>query len=123
MLISWEVRVFGDPEIICSVPPSSFFPMPKVVSCIFRIRVRKEVLIPQSQIPQFFKLLEQSYKQPRKTIQNNLMAFGRFTKEELSELLHQANIMPTLRPHQLKFSDWQSLFAAMGLSSRETLDQ
>lgn len=111
MLISWEIKIFGEPEIIASVPPIAFFPQPNVESCVFRVTMHKSPRIAQSDIPAFFQLLEKAYKQPRKTMLNNLLASGIFSKDEVLKALKEANIVPTLRPHQLKLSDWKSLIA------------
>lgn len=124
MLFSWEIKIFGEPEIIASVPPTAFFPQPKVESCVFRVILGSSPLIVGPNIPAFFQLLEMAYKHPRKTLLNNLIASGRFSKDEVLKILHQAKIPPTLRPHQLTLDDWKCLFLSSRiLSPRKTFNQ
>lgn len=106
MFLSWEIKIFGEPKILASVPPTAFFPQPKVESCVFRVILHPSPLIVEPDIPAFFQLLEKAYKQPRKTILNNLLASGKFSKENVLTMLDQAKISSGLRPHQLKLDQW-----------------
>lgn len=108
-LLSWEIRVFGEPEMVCAVPPSSFFPSPKVDSAVLKIRLLGEPLIDEKEMDRFFQLLSWSYKQPRKTIFNNLSSAGKWMKEEVRELLEKSEIDAGLRPHQVDLEGWKRL--------------
>lgn len=114
-LLSWELRVFGEPKIVGAVPPQSFYPPPKVDSAILQLKVFEKPLIAHDQLESFFTLLALAYKQPRKTLLNNFSASGKWTKEEIASLFEKAKVSPTYRPHQLVLNDWISL-------SRQALD-
>lgn len=114
-LLSWELRVFGEPKIIGFVPPTAFYPPPKVESAILQLKVFDHPLIEQKQLESFFTLLGMAYSQPRKTLLNNFSASGKWTKEQIGVVFEMAGLSPSLRPHQLSLNDWISL-------SRQALD-
>jgi len=106
-LLSWEIRVFGEPEIVCPVPPKSFYPPPKVDSAVLKIRVYEKPLLAEDQLGDFFKMLSVAYKQPRKTLLNNLLASSNWDKEEVLELLENAGVDPGKRAHELSLEEWE----------------
>jgi len=107
-LISWEIRVFADPEIVCNVPAASFFPAPKVESAVLKMNLLESPLVPEIDIDVFFKLLEYSFQQPRKTLFNNLSVVK--DKLEVKSLLKKAEIVENTRAHQLNIDNWLKLF-------------
>jgi 16S rRNA (adenine1518-N6/adenine1519-N6)-dimethyltransferase len=115
-LLSWEIRIFGEPEVVCKVPPASFYPSPKVDSAVLRINVYDKPLLKESDMEPFFKLLGQAYKQPRKTLMNNLLASGVYSKGQIEEFFHKVGIDEKIRPHQLTLEHW-NLFLAVYTTS------
>ena len=109
-LLTWAVRIFGMPQIITDVSPKSFFPPPKVKSAIIRIPLFKKPLVREENLEAFFKMLSHAYKQPRKTLLNNLSDGWEKSKEELLNLFSNAEISPGMRLHQLVLEDWKRLF-------------
>jgi 16S rRNA (adenine1518-N6/adenine1519-N6)-dimethyltransferase len=105
-LLSWEIRVFGKPEIVCKVPPSSFYPSPKVDSAVLKISVFEKPLVELELMPKFFDFLSIAYKQPRKTMMNNLLASGLYSKDELQEMYEKSGVDERARPHQLSLDQW-----------------
>lgn len=103
-LLSWEIRIFGVPEIICKAPPESFFPPPKVDSAVLKISLHDTPLIPAEQQEGYFQLLERAYKQPRKTLLNNLSAA--WGKEVARAVLEKSQLDGGRRPHQLSREEW-----------------
>lgn len=108
-LLSWEVRIFGSPSLVRVVEPSSFTPSPKVDSAVLKIQVYKTPMIPEKYLHSFFQLLSLGYRQPRKTILNNLTASGRMSKDRALAMLEKIHIDPKYRPHQLSLTEWQSM--------------
>jgi 16S rRNA (adenine1518-N6/adenine1519-N6)-dimethyltransferase len=108
-LLSWEIMVFGKPELVCGVKPESFYPSPKVDSAVLKIQVYDKPLIEHSDMDDFFRILSWSYKQPRKTLSNNLCSAGKWSKDEVKQNFENAKVDPGLRPHQLKLEDWKRM--------------
>lgn len=107
--ISVVVRYFGAPEILFNVKKSSFMPIPKVDSCVVRIKVSAEnkKLISSKEI--FLKLVHAAFSKRRKNLLNSLSSGLMISKEKTSEILNYANINSTLRAENLKFEDWTHL--------------
>ncbi len=100
-VLGLNIKVFGQPEIIATVPAASFHPAPKVDSAILRITVhdKPKVDLTKIDINHFFELIEKGFKSPRKKLRNNLP----------EELLLKANIDPNLRAEKLTIEDWERL--------------
>lgn len=112
-LLTWEIQMFGTPEFVAKVPSSSFYPSPKVDSAILKIVVRDQPLLAEEGLEDFFQFLMVCYKQPRKTLLNNLSSAGRWTKDEVMSCLKKADVDGGLRPHQLELEQWKKVFSAL----------
>jgi len=116
-LLSWELRVFGDPKIVGLVPPQAFYPPPKVDSAILQLRIFDQPLIEEDQLESFFKLLSIAYHQPRKTLLNNFSSAGKWTRDQLDPMFEKVGVISSLRPHQLDFEQWKKLLVIFSKDS------
>lgn len=95
-------------DLLFDVPPSAFFPPPKVQSSIIR-------LTPYSQLPSkannydiFYNVVKHAFGQRRKTLRNSL-------KEMISdEVWQRITISPTERAENLSVNDFVSISNALG---------
>ena len=114
-VIGLNIKVFGTPEIIATVPASSFHPAPKVDSAILKITVHDTPLVDITKIDlnKFFKLIEAGFSSPRKKLHNNLNHYfsrtHNFTSEQTKEFLEKAGIDSNLRAEKLTIQDWEKL--------------
>ncbi len=111
-VLSINVHIFGQPEIIDIVPSNSFYPEPKVKSAILKITVYEKPLISkdtEEKIDKFFAFIVRVFKNPRKKLNNCLAAAG-ISKEKVLELINTTKIDPNLRPENLEISDFENLF-------------
>ena len=111
-LLAASIQVWAKPEIVRFVSRESFNPRPKVDSAIIRlIPVRGQLSKVTSQ--NFYKLIKVLFKQPRKTILNNLKAGLENLKvkdaSRLEKLLKESNINPSDRPQDLSIKKLISL--------------
>ena len=90
-------------EKVCDVPPSAFLPPPKVESTILEFTPLRA-----SFDSKFFEFVRGGFKQPRKTLANNLLAGG-LSREEISARLSKAGLDERVRPHMLTLEQWQNL--------------
>jgi 16S rRNA (adenine1518-N6/adenine1519-N6)-dimethyltransferase len=109
-LLSWEVRLYADADIVCKVPPESFYPAPKVHSAVIRLRVKKQPDIADRDAESFFQMMGMMYRQPRKTLNNNWKACPHASQVTAQDFFASAGVSEKLRPHQLIFQDWKALF-------------
>ena len=108
-LLSLSVFVFGDPEIVSTIPAGSFFPAPDVDSAVLRIRLHPEPLIRSSQLDLFFKLAHAGFGQKRKTLRNSLSAGLSLPANEVEARLLEADIEPSRRAETLSMAEWARL--------------
>ncbi len=101
-LLSWQIRIFGDPELVCSVPGDCFYPPPKVLSAVLKVVVRDIPLCD----PVVLKLMEYGYKQPRKTLSNNLKNAPLYSEIDMDSVFDSTGVDGGLRPHQLNLEQW-----------------
>ena len=108
-LLSLSVFVFGEPEIVSTIPAGSFFPAPDVDSAVLGIRLHPEPLIRSSQLDLFFKLAHAGFGQKRKTLRNSLSAGLSLPANEVEARLLEADIEPSRRAETLSMAEWARL--------------
>ena len=108
-LLSLSVFVFGEPEIVSTIPAGSFFPTPDVDSAVLRIHLHPEPLIPPSKLDLFFKLAHAGFGQKRKTLRNSLSAGLSLPANEVEARLLEAGIEPSRRAETLSIAEWARL--------------
>ncbi|MCL5114261.1 MAG: 16S rRNA (adenine(1518)-N(6)/adenine(1519)-N(6))-dimethyltransferase RsmA [Patescibacteria group bacterium] len=110
-LLAAVTQSWSDPKIIAHAGRKDFSPPPKVDSAVIVLRPLPNTLYPKP----YFEFLHALFKQPRKTIANNLMTNGEFrmTKDKLMQQLREMSIDPGARPQNLSLAEIQNLFAAL----------
>ncbi|MBI1358038.1 MAG: ribosomal RNA small subunit methyltransferase A [Acidobacteria bacterium] len=103
-------RLYAEPELLFSVKPGSFRPPPKVDSAVFRLLLRQDV--PAQ--PETERFLEAAFRQPRKTLRNNLR--GLFDDELVS-----AQPEAGLRAQQLDLEELTALHRRLREQSANAL--
>ncbi len=100
-LLAASVQFWADPEIVGFIPKKDFKPQPEVDAAILRLTSKQKLGKGNYQllITNYYKLIKVLFKQPRKTILNNLSALK--PKEEVIPLLKKLRINPTDRPQDL----------------------
>lgn len=100
-VLGLNIKVFGTPEIIATVPANSFHPAPKVDSAILKITVHDQPKVDPEKIDlnKFFKTIEKGFSSPRKKLRNNLP----------EEILIKAGIDSNLRAERLSIEDWEKI--------------
>ncbi len=103
-LLAASVQFWAEPEIIDYISRRDFKPQPKVDSAIIRLDPKPFTLNAKP----YYKFIKVLFKQPRKTILNNLVEANKreylrekMRKEEIIKKLTQAGINPSNRPQNL----------------------
>ncbi len=95
-------QYYFDWKKLSKVPPTAFFPPPKVFSRLLYFKPKKEVkAIPDEQ--QFWKFIKICFKQPRRTLKNNLVQSHIDISRIPQEILK-------LRGQQLSMEDFLNLW-------------
>jgi len=114
-LLAASVQVWAEPKIIDYIPKTDFRPQPKVDSAIIKLKsitvsMRSHKKCYEIGAEEYYKLIKILFKQPRKTILNNLVssikyqvlsAKKRKSKEEIIKILEELKINPGDRPQNL----------------------
>lgn len=113
-LLSAFVHFWANPRILTYVPRESFFPPPAVDSAVLTLS-----LLPVAKNQkEYFGLIKVLFKQPRKTILNNLSYGLDITKQNTAEMLTCAGMSPSQRPGELTVPDIKSLVKIFSARSR-----
>jgi len=104
------IERMGQVQIAKKVPPSVFWPAPKVESAIVQILLDKNYDL-ASKRP-WRRLLKVAFARRRKTLMNNLACVYDFFKdrEQAYGLLKELGLSPTVRAEELNADDWQRLY-------------
>jgi len=95
-LLAASVQYWADPKIVASIPPGSFIPPPKVDSAIISLKTKKV-----KNNDDYYKFIKILFKQPRKTILNNLSEGLEMEKGAIKEKLADLDIKERSRPQNL----------------------
>ena len=93
------IQFWAEPKIVASVSRENFSPKPKVDSAVIKL----ETLTQESDSvgdERYYGLIRALFKQPRKTVLNNLVEAG-WQKAETAKNLDKIGINPTWRPQNL----------------------
>ena len=83
-------------------------PPPKVDSIVLKLTPRNDVFPDK-----FGKVVRASFRQPRKTLLNNLVATFRQDREAMLQVLMQNGLIETARAFELQESQWIDLSTSM----------
>ncbi len=109
-LLAASVRFWGKPEVAGFISKKIFRPPPKVDSAVLRIVPRKDKPS-RKRAEEYYKLIRILFKQPRKTVLNNLREGFKLPQKDVEKELQQLNIRSGLRPANLSMSDINKLAA------------
>lgn len=99
------VELAGEAKIIAEVPPSAFFPPPKVDSAIIDIKLKKKV----GDELAILKVTKAGFANKRRTLENSLSGSLRLPKEDVRNVLKLAKIDIKYRAEDLSLSQWRQL--------------
>ncbi|MDQ6420765.1 16S rRNA (adenine(1518)-N(6)/adenine(1519)-N(6))-dimethyltransferase RsmA [Paenibacillus sp. LHD-117] len=114
--LSVAVQYYCVPELVCTVPHTVFIPQPNVDSAVIKLTLRDKPAVDVPDEAFFFRVVQASFAQRRKTLANNLTAFvGKERREALNELLTAIGIDPGRRGETLSLEE----FALLSRSLRD----
>lgn len=99
-LLAAAVQFWAEPIIIQTLKPQDFSPMPKVESAIIKLEIRNEKIEIKTG-SNYYKLIKILFKQPRKTILNNLADGLKISKAKIEAGLKKIGLSGQERPQNL----------------------
>ncbi len=103
------VQAYADASILRRIPRSSFHPVPKVDSCLWKLTILPRPRFTSSE-DRFFAVVRAIYGARRKTLRNALQRS--FPLEDVDAMLSSAHLDPSLRGETLGFSELDRLASA-----------
>ena len=100
-------RYYADSELLYDVPPSCFYPAPKVTSAVIRMTCRPEPPVPVGDRALFFRVVRSAFNQRRKTLVNALSNLA--DKETVRQAALACGLPETVRGERLSFEDFAAL--------------
>jgi 16S rRNA (adenine1518-N6/adenine1519-N6)-dimethyltransferase len=101
-LLAASVQFWAKPKIEFIIKSGAFSPPPKVDSAVLKLEPRAmEDVNPK----QYYRLIKILFKQPRKTILNNLISFYPKSRSRSEQAIKRLKINPSNRPQNLSISN------------------
>ena len=111
-LLGLSVQFYGTPRTLFSVPPSAFYPPPRVHSALLAIDVRESPAVAVDDASGFFSVARAGFAAPRKQLRNSL-ALGLGLEPGAAEaLLREAGLDPRRRAQERALDEWAALYRA-----------
>ncbi|MFL8712907.1 16S rRNA (adenine(1518)-N(6)/adenine(1519)-N(6))-dimethyltransferase RsmA [Clostridioides sp. GD02377] len=107
--LSIAVQYYCETEIVAKAPRHMFIPQPNVDSTVIGLHVRAEKKYNVHNEELFFKTVKASFGQRRKTLLNSLGGLGFLNKDEIREILKEANIDEKRRGETLSIEEFAVL--------------
>lgn len=107
--LSIAVQYYCETEIVAKAPRHMFVPQPNVDSTVIGLHVREEKKYKVDNEEIFFKTVKASFGQRRKTLLNSLGGLGFLNKDEIREVLQEANIDEKRRGETLSIEEFTNL--------------
>lgn len=108
-LLALSVRMYGNPDLMGSIPAKAFYPQPKVESSIIRINTHPLPLVERELVPVVFQLARAGFHQKRKQLRNSLAAGLGLKVDCVLRLLESCGVEPSQRAQELTLENWIGL--------------
>ena len=99
-LLAAAVQYWAQPKIIFTLKPTNFSPPPKVESAVIKLE-NKEQKPEIENSDNFYKFIHIIFKQPRKTLVNNLRSGTKLPLKNIENMLKNLKIDEKARPQDL----------------------
>lgn len=114
-VLTLATQLNADADIVHKVPRTCFRPMPKVDSCIVRLRTRTEPLFPGVDPRFLMRIVRTAFGQRRKTLRNALTRSGGFgaPKDAVLDAMEAAGVDPGARAETVPLERYAALARAI----------
>ena len=115
-VLSATVQLYGEVELLFTLPPTAFAPPPDVHSSVFRLHIRPRFAELAVDPLRFVPFLRRCFAQKRKTLANNLRAAG-YGAVPIQQALAAAELLPTIRAEAVDLPAMARVFHALAAQS------
>ena len=109
------IRFYADVKVMTNIKKGSFFPEPKVDSCLVRFKILREPPVSVKDEEMLFKVIRTAFSQRRKTLLTTLSQKSRLglSKDDLARLFGTLNIDVKVRPESLGLEQFAEIADAI----------
>ncbi|HEC83359.1 MAG TPA: hypothetical protein ENI46_02595 [Firmicutes bacterium] len=111
--LSIYVQYRFQPEILFTIKPTSFFPLPDVRSAVVRLRVLERPSVDVKDEGLFFQTIRAAFGQRRKTLRKSLRQIPGLTPKIVGELGRMSGVGLDKRPETVSIAEFASLSNAI----------
>ncbi|MFA5114617.1 MAG: 16S rRNA (adenine(1518)-N(6)/adenine(1519)-N(6))-dimethyltransferase RsmA [Candidatus Omnitrophota bacterium] len=105
--LSCFVQYYCLPAVMFTIKKTSFWPVPKVDSCLLRLEARTRPPVKVRDEAELFKVIRAAFSKRRKTLRNSLK--GIIDRGRLENFFQRCSINPDARPEELGLEDFARL--------------
>ena len=116
-ILSVATQFYAKAKIVCSVPPRSFRPPPKVTSTVVRLDVLPSPAADVASEKDFFTVVRAGFAAPRKQLRNSLSQGLRIEPVAGGRILAEAGVDATRRPQTLDIAEWAGIYEVWARSA------
>ncbi|OGB74851.1 ribosomal RNA small subunit methyltransferase A [candidate division Kazan bacterium RIFCSPHIGHO2_01_FULL_49_10] len=109
-LLSVAVQLYGQPEIVATVPRFSFWPAPKVDSAILQITPYRTNKYEVKDDAALFRVIKAGFGARRKQLHNSLSSGLHLPLSATKQILEDCGIQSTRRAQTLTIPEWLKLY-------------
>lgn len=113
-LLAAATQIWADIAIIATLKPRDFSPPPKVASAVIRIETRKQGNIKVGELKAYYRFIRAAFKQPRKTLLNNLSEGFELEKSSVLDALKKFGFAEKTRAQELGIDNLRKLAEYFG---------
>jgi len=103
-LLAAAVQVWADPRVLLSLKESDFQPPPKVKSAVILLKTKPKQLTTKES-DKYYTIIKALFRQPRKTLLNNLASGLKLGKQDALNLLSSIDFHEKSRPQELSLEN------------------
>lgn len=107
--VTVAVNYYAEAKKLFDVSRGSFFPSPKVDSCVIQLDLTKKGDYKVTDESVFFKMVKSAFAQRRKTILNSVSSGMEIEKEKLALAIEKSGLSPTARAEALTMEELVTL--------------
>lgn len=112
-LLTVQVELMAEAEMVAQVPPSSFWPEPKVDSALLHLKLRPNPLVAPETMPAVLRMVTAGFSAKRKQLANSLAGGLGKSTEDVRIILKNAKIDPMRRAETLTIHEWLEIAQAV----------
>lgn len=110
-LLAAMVQAWARPELLEAVSPENFNPPPKVDSAVLRLETSR--VVPTPELAAYIETVRGVFKQPRKTLLNNLREATGYETERTLAVIERAGVSRNDRPQNLSVENLRAIATAI----------